>query len=67
MKDDYVSIEHLILGILKSNDNTSQLLKDSGFSIKMKVTKIVKELRKGQRSYFLLTGKKLIMLLINML
>jgi ATP-dependent Clp protease ATP-binding subunit ClpB len=48
MKDDYVSIEHLILGILKTSDDTSQLLKDSGFNIG-EVTKIVKELRKGNR------------------
>ena len=48
MKDDYVSIEHLILGILKTSDDTSQLLKDSGFNID-EVTKIVKELRKGNR------------------
>ena len=46
MKDEYVSIEHLILGILKTNDNTSQLLKDNGFNI-VDVTKIVQELRKG--------------------
>ena len=48
MKDEYVSIEHLILGILKTNDNTSQLLKDNGFNIS-EVTKIVQELRKGNR------------------
>lgn len=48
MKDEYVSIEHLILGILKTNDNTSQLLKDNGFNI-VEVTKIVQELRKGNR------------------
>ena len=48
MKDEYVSIEHLILGILKTNDNTSQLLKDNGFNI-VEVTKIVRELRKGNR------------------
>ena len=48
MKDDYVSIEHLILGMLKSNDDTSQLLKDNGFSIN-EVNKIILELRKGQR------------------
>ena len=48
MKDDYVSIEHLILGILKTSDDTSQLLKDSGFNID-EVTKIIQELRKGNR------------------
>ena len=25
--DDFVSIEHIILGMLKTNDNTSQLLR----------------------------------------
>ncbi len=48
MKDEFVSIEHLILGLLKSNDDTSQLLKDNGFSIK-EVSKVILELRKGQR------------------
>ena len=48
MKDEFVSIEHLVLGMLKSNDDTSQLLKDNGFSIK-EVSKIILELRKGQR------------------
>ena len=48
MEDEYVSIEHLILGILKTSDNTSQLLKDSGFNID-EVTKIIQELRKGNR------------------
>ena len=48
MKDDFVSIEHLILGMLKSNGNTSQLLKDNGFNLK-EVTQIVKELRNGTK------------------
>ena len=48
MNDEFVSIEHLILGMLKSNDDTSQLLKDNGFNNK-EVNKIIKELRNGQR------------------
>ena len=48
MNDDFVSIEHLILGMLKSNGNTSQLLKDNGFNLK-EVTQIVKELRNGTK------------------
>lgn len=48
MKDDFVSIEHLILGMLKSNGNTCQLLKDNGFNLK-EVTQIVKELRNGTK------------------
>ena len=47
MKDDFVSIEHLILGILKSSDQTSQLLKDNGFNTK-EVIAIIKSLRNGQ-------------------
>ena len=48
MKDDFVSIEHLILGIIKTSDNTSQLLKDNGFNTK-DVTAIIKSLRNGQK------------------
>ena len=48
MNDEFVSIEHLILGMLKSNDDTSQLLKDNGFTNK-EVNKIIMELRNGQR------------------
>jgi ATP-dependent Clp protease ATP-binding subunit ClpB len=29
-KDEYVSIEHLLLGLLGSGDNTANLIKDSG-------------------------------------
>jgi ATP-dependent Clp protease ATP-binding subunit ClpB len=32
MKDEYVSIEHLILAIFKSKDTVSQQLKDQGVS-----------------------------------
>ena len=48
MNDDFISIEHLILGMLKSNDPTSQLLKDNGFNIK-EITSIIKKLRKGSK------------------
>ncbi len=47
-KDDYVSIEHLLLGILQSNDNSSQLLKDSGLTEKG-LKQAILELRKGSR------------------
>lgn len=48
MKDEYVSIEHLLLAILKSKDNTGQLLKDNGVTEKeLKVA--IKELRKGSK------------------
>jgi ATP-dependent Clp protease ATP-binding subunit ClpB len=46
--DEYVSIEHLILGVLKSGDQVSQLLKDSGLSEK-DLKAAIKELRKGEK------------------
>lgn len=45
-KDDYVSVEHLLLGILLSNDNASQLLKDNGLTEKG-LKQAILELRKG--------------------
>ncbi len=46
--DQYVSIEHIILGILSSGDSVSQLLKDSGITEK-ELKKAIEELRKGQK------------------
>ncbi|WP_397446642.1 ATP-dependent chaperone ClpB [Polaribacter sp. R77954] len=48
MKDDYVSIEHLILAIFKSKSNIAQILKDQGVTEKGLKTAI-EELRKGER------------------
>ncbi len=46
MKDKYVSSEHLLMGILDTDDKVSQILKDHG--VTMKELKIaVSELRKG--------------------
>ena len=44
--DEFVSTEHLILGLLQVNDDAGKLLKDSGLTEKGLVTAI-KELRKG--------------------
>ena len=45
-KDEYITIEHLLLGILASNDSVAQLLKDNGMTEKnLKAT--ILELRKG--------------------
>jgi len=45
-KDEYITIEHLLLGILLSNDSVAQLLKDNGMTEKnLKAT--ILELRKG--------------------
>ncbi|MGB5363893.1 MAG: ATP-dependent chaperone ClpB [Aureibaculum sp.] len=48
MKDEYVSIEHILLAMLKSKDDTTQLLKDNGISEK-DLTKAIEELRKGSK------------------
>ena len=48
MKDEYVSVEHLILAIFKSNSKISQMLKDQGVTEKALMTAI-EELRKGDR------------------
>ncbi len=45
-KDEYVSIEHLLLGILASGDAVSQLLKDNGIKEK-ELKAAILELRKG--------------------
>src|SRR5690554_1683688 len=48
MKDDYVSIEHLILAIFKSNSKIAQMLKDQGATEKALIASI-NELRKGEK------------------
>jgi ATP-dependent Clp protease ATP-binding subunit ClpB len=48
MKDDYVSIEHLILAIFKSKSSIAQILKDQGVTEKHLLSAI-EELRKGER------------------
>jgi ATP-dependent Clp protease ATP-binding subunit ClpB len=42
--DEYVTVEHILLGLLGGNDNTAQLMKDAGFAEKPLLTAI-KELR----------------------
>ena len=46
MKDDFVSIEHILLGILSGNDQTSRLLKDSGVNDK-DLKAAIRQLRQG--------------------
>ena len=48
MKDDFVSIEHLILAIMQTSETTARLLRGQGVSEK-EVLEAVKELRKGER------------------
>ncbi len=45
-KDEYVSIEHLLLGILSTRDTVSQLMKDNGIT-ENDLKKAIQELRKG--------------------
>jgi len=45
-KDEFVSVEHLLLGLLQVNDDTGKLLKDAGLTEKGLVAAII-DLRKG--------------------
>ena len=48
MKDEYISIEHILLAILKSKDDTGQLMKDNGITEKdLKLA--IEELCKGSK------------------
>jgi ATP-dependent Clp protease ATP-binding subunit ClpB len=44
--DEFVSVEHLLLGVLQGNDNTAKILKDAGLNEKGLIAAI-KDLRKG--------------------
>ena len=48
MKDEYVSLEHLLLAIFGSKGATSQLMKDNGISEK-ELNNAITELRKGSK------------------
>jgi ATP-dependent Clp protease ATP-binding subunit ClpB len=45
--DEFVSLEHLLLGLLANNDAVSNILKDAGLS-EMNIKKSIKESRKGE-------------------
>ncbi|CAN5254841.1 ATP-dependent chaperone ClpB [soil metagenome] len=44
--DEFISVEHLLLGILQGNDNSSKILKDAGLTEKGLIAAI-KDLKKG--------------------
>lgn len=46
--DEYVSIEHLLLGLLTGSDSVAQLLKDNGVKEK-EMKSAIQELRKGEK------------------
>jgi len=48
MGDKFVSIEHILLGLLKTNDDVSQMLKDNGITEK-DLNTAINELRKGSK------------------
>lgn len=48
MKDDFVSLEHLILSIFQSKDQAGQVMKDSGIS-KKELETAIENLRQGNR------------------
>ncbi|OYT10895.1 MAG: ATP-dependent chaperone ClpB [Bacteroidetes bacterium 4572_112] len=47
LKDEYISIEHLLLAMLKAKDSVSQMMKDNGID-KDNLSQAIQELRKGQ-------------------
>ncbi|MBC6988082.1 ATP-dependent chaperone ClpB [Hymenobacter sp. BT491] len=47
-EDEYVSVEHLLLGLLSGKDSTATLMKDAGFSEK-ELKAAIKELRGGRK------------------
>jgi ATP-dependent Clp protease ATP-binding subunit ClpB len=46
--DDFISIEHILLAILRGNDNTARFMKDSGLNEK-DLKNAILELRKGSK------------------
>jgi len=48
MDDTYVSIEHLLLGLIRGNGEMSSVLKDAGLKEK-KLLETIKDLRKGKK------------------
>ncbi|MDX5426727.1 MAG: ATP-dependent Clp protease ATP-binding subunit, partial [Bacteroidota bacterium] len=48
MGDEFVSLEHLLIGLIESGDQVSQMMKDAGLSRK-EVEAAIQDLRKGSR------------------
>ena len=48
MNDDFVSVEHLLLGLLSGSDTTARLLKDNGITDKQ-LRAAIADLRKGSK------------------
>lgn len=48
LKDEYITVEHLMLALLQNKDKAAQLLKDTGYEYKS-LLKAIQELRGGQK------------------
>ncbi|MFT5916428.1 MAG: ATP-dependent Clp protease ATP-binding subunit ClpB [Bacteroidia bacterium] len=48
LKDEFVAVEHLLLGLMRNTDNIGQLMKDSGFTEKY-LKLAIEELRGGEK------------------
>ncbi|MEM9528940.1 MAG: Clp protease N-terminal domain-containing protein, partial [Bacteroidota bacterium] len=48
MGDEFVSLEHLLLGVLQVNDTATQVLRDAGVNDKV-LRKAIEELRQGKK------------------
>ena len=46
MNDEYITVEHLIHGIIKAGDTASQMLKDAGLQ-EAKLKQVIQQVRKG--------------------
>lgn len=46
--DEFIAIEHILLGLIDGNDNVAQTLKDGGFQ-KDELISVVRELRAGEK------------------
>ncbi|HLP14445.1 MAG TPA: ATP-dependent chaperone ClpB [Flavobacteriales bacterium] len=47
LKDEFITVEHILIGVLKTSDQAAQMLKDAGMTEKG-LRKSIEELRKGE-------------------
>jgi ATP-dependent Clp protease ATP-binding subunit ClpB len=47
-EDEYIAVEHILLGVLQGKDQAAQVLKDLGFDLRS-LQVAIKELRKGEK------------------
>lgn len=49
MKDEYVTVEHMLLGLIRGKDETAKMLKESGIT-EEQLKKAIEDLRKGEKA-----------------